>query len=58
MSNQKKSGGGDSNDRKHKGLTSLYVCDFPSHVEKKELYDIFSSFDGFEEVRVARDKNR
>lgn len=41
-----------------KGMISLYVCDFPSHVDKKELHEIFCCFDGFIEVRVARDKNR
>jgi len=39
-------------------MVSLYVCDFPHEIEKKELLDIFSCFDGFIEVRIAKDKNK
>ena len=39
-------------------VVSLYVCDFPHDIEKKELYDIFCCFDGFVEVRLAKDRNR
>jgi len=34
------------------------VCDIPQNIEKEELESIFSNFDGFKEVRIARDKNR
>ena len=39
-------------------MVSLYVCDVPQNIEKDELADIFSCFDGFIEVRLARDRNR
>ena len=39
-------------------MVSLYVCDVPQNIEKDELADIFSCFDGFIEVRIARDRNR
>ena len=37
---------------------SLYVCDIPQNITKEELDTVFSCFDGFVEVRLARDKNR
>ena len=37
---------------------SLYVCDIPQNITKEELDTVFSCFDGFNEVRLARDKNR
>jgi hypothetical protein len=39
-------------------MVSLYVCDFPQNIERDELTDIFRVFDGFIEVRLARDKTR
>jgi hypothetical protein len=41
-----------------KKVVSLYVCDFPPSIEKEELAEIFSCFDGFVEVRIARDRNK
>ena len=37
---------------------SLYVCDIPQDIEKDDLDNVFSSFDGFVEVRLAKDKNK
>ena len=37
-------------------MVSLYVCDFPQNLESDDLRSIFESFDGFIDVRVARDK--
>jgi RNA recognition motif-containing protein len=42
----------------HKTNVSLYVCDIPQNITKEELDSVFSCFDGFNEVRLARDKNR
>jgi RNA recognition motif-containing protein len=39
-------------------MISLYVCDIPQTIEKDELAEIFSCFDGFLEVRIARDRNK
>jgi hypothetical protein len=39
-------------------MISLYVCDIPQTIEKDELMEIFSCFDGFIEVRIARDRNK
>ena len=38
-------------------IYSLYVCDFPQDLEKEDIDQIFSEFDGFIEVRIARDRN-
>ena len=37
---------------------SLYVCDIPQNITKEELDSVFRCFGGFNEVRLARDKNR
>jgi RNA recognition motif-containing protein len=37
---------------------SLYVCDIPQNITKEELDSVFKCFGGFNEVRLARDKNR
>ena len=37
---------------------SLYVCDIPQNITKDELDSLFKCFSGFNEVRLARDKNR
>ena len=39
-------------------MFSLYVCDIPQNVTKEELEKVFSQFNGFHEVRLAKDKNR
>lgn len=39
-------------------MVSLYVCDIPQTVEKDELREIFSVFNGYIEVRIAKDRNR
>jgi hypothetical protein len=39
-------------------VVSLYVCDIPQNIEKEELESVFTCFEGFVEVRLARDKNR
>lgn len=39
-------------------VVSLYVCDIPQNIEKEELDGVFSCFEGFVEVRLARDKNK
>ncbi len=39
-------------------VVSLYVCDIPQNIEKEELESVFSSFGGFVEVRLAKDKNK
>ena len=39
-------------------MVSLYVCDLPDTIEKDELRDMFGVFDGFIDVRLAKDKNR
>ena len=39
-------------------MVSLYVCDIPQTIERDELTEIFSCFDGFVEVRIARDRNK
>jgi hypothetical protein len=39
-------------------VVSLYVCDIPQNIEKEELESVFACFDGFVEVRLAKDKNR
>ena len=39
-------------------VVSLYVCDIPQNIEKEELDSVFGCFDGFIEVRLAKDKNR
>jgi hypothetical protein len=39
-------------------MVSLYVCDIPQTIEKEELTEIFSCFEGFIEVRIARDCNK
>ena len=41
-----------------KKVVSLYVCDIPQTIEKDELGQIFSCFDGFIEVRLAKDRNK
>ena len=37
---------------------SLYVCDIPQTITKEELDAVCKCFPGFNEVRLARDKNR
>lgn len=39
-------------------VVSLYVCDIPQNIEKEELEGVFSVFDGYIEVRLAKDKNK
>ena len=39
-------------------MASIYVCDIPSHVEKKDIEGLFTKFEGFVECRFVRDKNR
>lgn len=39
-------------------MFSLYVCDIPQNITRDELEKVFSQFNGFHEVRLARDKNR
>ena len=39
-------------------MVSLYVCDFPHQTERKDLHEIFCQYEGFIEVRIARDKNK
>lgn len=39
-------------------MVSLYVCDIPMNVERDELVDIFSGFNGYVEVRIAKDRNK
>ena len=39
-------------------MVSLYVCDIPQGLEREDLNDIFNVFDGFIEVRIAKDRNR
>jgi len=39
-------------------MVSLYVCDIPQSIEKQELTEIYRCFDGFVEVRIAKDRNR
>lgn len=39
-------------------VVSLYVCDIPQNIEKEELEGVFQCFDGYVDVRLARDKNR
>jgi hypothetical protein len=39
-------------------VVSLYVCDIPQNIEKEDLEGIFNIFDGFVEVRIAKDKNK
>ncbi len=39
-------------------MFSLYVCDIPQNISKEELEKVFSQFNGFHEVRLAKDKNR
>ena len=39
-------------------MVSLYVCDIPQNITKEELESVFCCFDGFIEVRLARDKNK
>ena len=39
-------------------MFSLYVCDIPQNITKEELEKVFSQFNGFHEVRLAKDKNR
>jgi hypothetical protein len=36
---------------------SLYVCDFPQHLEREDVSSVFREFDGYVEVRLAKDKN-
>ena len=38
-------------------MISLYVCDFPQDIDREELEPIFSEFDGFIDLRLAKDKN-
>ncbi|CDW87591.1 rna-binding protein [Stylonychia lemnae] len=38
-------------------MISLYVCDFPQTLEKEDLESLFQDFEGFIEVRLAKDKN-
>lgn len=42
----------------NKTNVSLYVCDIPQNITKEELDAVFKLFGGFNEVRLARDKNR
>jgi hypothetical protein len=37
-------------------VVSLYVCDIPQNIEKLDLEEIFKYFDGYVEVRLAKDK--
>lgn len=39
-------------------VVSLYVCDIPQNIEKEELESIFSMFEGYVELRLAKDKNK
>jgi len=39
-------------------VVSLYVCDIPQNIEKEDLEFIFKNYDGFVDVRIARDKNK
>ncbi len=39
-------------------MVSLYFCDVPQHVEKKDLDALLTEFQGFIECRLVRDKNR
>ena len=39
-------------------MVSLYVCDVPDSVEKEELVEMFGVFEGFIDVRLAKDRNR
>ena len=39
-------------------MVSLYVCDIPQNLEKEELEELFKSFEGLIEVRMAKDKTR
>ncbi len=39
-------------------VVSLYVCDIPQSIEKEELSEVFACFDGFVEVRLAKDKKK
>jgi RNA recognition motif-containing protein len=38
-------------------MVSLYVCDFPQDLSSDDIKDIFGEFDGFTDVRIAKDKN-
>jgi RNA recognition motif-containing protein len=38
-------------------IYSLYVCDFPQNLEREDLQEVFQEFEGFLDIRVARDKN-
>ena len=42
----------------HKNNVSLYVCDIPQNIQKDGLESLFKCFEGFNEVRMAKDKNR
>ena len=39
-------------------VVSLYVCDIPYQVEKEELEQLFKTFSGFIDIRMAKDKNK
>lgn len=39
-------------------VVSLYVCDIPQNIEKEDLETIFQNYDGFVDVRIAKDKNK
>lgn len=39
-------------------VVSLYVCDIPQDIEKEELDSVFSAFDGFVDLRIAKDRNK
>ena len=39
-------------------MMSLYLCDLPDTIEREDVENLFSSYIGFIECRVVRDKNR
>jgi hypothetical protein len=39
-------------------VVSLYVCDIPQNIEKEQLENVFSPFEGYIQARIAIDKNK
>lgn len=39
-------------------LVSLYICDIPQDIEKEDLEKLFRDFQGFKDLRIARDKTK
>lgn len=39
-------------------VVSLYICDIPQDIVKEELEKLFRDFDGFIDLRIARDKTK